>query len=59
MESKLIGKKVYITNEEHWAYGEWGIIRYFDGDSYHIAIANGDEELIFDRDEFKVPRKRA
>ncbi len=53
----LIGKKAYITDRSSWAYGEWGIIRDFDGEYYHIAIANGKEELVFMRNEFKVKRE--
>lgn len=56
MKSRLVGKRAFITNKDHWAYNEWGIIKGFDGEYYHIAIANGAEELIFSRDEFRVRR---
>ena len=54
--SKLIGKIVEITSRESWAFGEWGRIKDFDGDYYYISLADADETLIFDRDEFKVKR---
>jgi hypothetical protein len=57
MKSKLIGRKVYITDPESIYFGEWGIIKDFDGEVYYIAIADGkDSQPIFDRDQFKVPR---
>lgn len=57
--SKLIGKKVFITDPESIYLGEWGIIKDFDGEVYYIAIADGKDSLpIFDRDQFKVPRIR-
>lgn len=56
-KSKLIGKKAYITDAESMYYGEWGTIAAFDGDGYHIRIANGNDSLpIFTRKQFKVPR---
>ena len=59
MKSKLIGRKVYITDTDSIYFGEWGIIKDFDGEVYYIAIANGKDSLpIFDRDQFKVPRIR-
>ena len=59
MESKLIGKKVYITDRESIYFDEWGIVDYFDGDCYHIKIANGSNSVpIFDRNQFKVPRAK-
>lgn len=57
MKSKLIGRRVYITDPESIYYGEWGIVDYYDGDVYHIRIADGkDSAPIFDRDQFRVPR---
>lgn len=55
---KLIGKEVEITNRDSWYYGERGIIKYFDGEYYYIAIT-GDEnnQCVFSRDEFKEVRK--
>lgn len=35
-KSKLIGKEVTIKNGA--CAGEWGIIKYYDGEYYHIAI---------------------
>lgn len=51
-----IGAKVYIKSPDSWCNGEWGIIKYFDGDYYHVAIANGDDCPIFDRKELKVAK---
>ena len=59
MKSKLIGRKVYITDPESIYFGEWGTIVDFDGEVYYIAIANGMNSLpVFDRDQFRVPRKK-
>lgn len=59
MTDKLIGKYVTITARESWAYGEWGTVKMFDGEYYHIAPWNDDRvELIFTRDEFRVRRAR-
>lgn len=56
---KNIGKKCYITNKDSIYYGEWGIIKAFDGEYYHVAIADGKSSLpIFERDEIRIPRKQ-
>lgn len=52
----LIGKEVTILVGN--LKGEWGIVRYFDGDYYHVSPWGGDEALIFDRKEIKVNRKK-
>lgn len=58
MQSKLIGKRAIITDPESIYCGEWGIIAHYDGDVYHIKIANGSDTMpVFDRNQFKVPRK--
>ena len=49
-----IGTKVYIKSPNSWYNGEWGIVKYFDGDDYHVAIANGDDCPIFERRELRV-----
>lgn len=54
----LIGKEVIITQRYSWLYGEWGIVKYFDGEYYHIAPWNGEETLVFTRDGFRVRRKQ-
>ncbi len=57
--SKLIGEKVYITDKKSIYYGEWGIIKDYDGEYYYIAIASGTDSLpIFKRNEFKLRRNR-
>ncbi len=54
----LIGKVVYIKSEDSIYNNEWGVIKHFDGDYYHVAIANGNGAWpIFSRDEFIVKRK--
>lgn len=58
MKSNLIGKKVYITDSNSIYFGEWGIIDSFDGEVYFVRIADGKGSMpIFDRDQFRVPRK--
>ena len=57
---KNIGKKCYIKNEDSIFFGEWGIIKVFDGEYYHVAIANGTDSLpIFDRTEITIPKKQS
>lgn len=57
--SKLIGKEAKITNKDSWYYEEYGIIRYFDGEYYHIAITGDDNNLcVFERNEFKVRKDK-
>ena len=54
----MIGKLVIIKNKDSIYHGEWGIIKHFDGEYYHIAIADDSKNLvIFERDEFTVRRK--
>jgi len=55
--TKLIGKRVVITDRESIYFREWGIIAHFDGELYHIKIANGNDGTpAFDRDQFRVRR---
>ena len=49
-----VGTKVYIKSPSSWHDGEWGVVRYFDGEEYHVAIANGDDCPVFERRELKV-----
>ena len=57
--SNLIGKKVTITAKDSLYYDDWGIIKYFDGEYYYVAIANSsDEQVVFERDEFVVHRNK-
>jgi hypothetical protein len=57
MKSRLIGRRVYITDKESIYFGEWGIIADYDGEVYYIRIADGKDGMpIFDRDQFRVPR---
>lgn len=52
----LIGKEVTILVGD--LKGEWGIVKYFDGDYYHVSPWNGNEAMIFDRNEIRVNRKK-
>lgn len=57
MRSRLIGKRAYIIDKDSVYYGEWGIISHFDGECYHIKIANGNNGMpVFDRDQIRIPR---
>jgi len=54
---KNIGKVAFITNKDSIYFGEWGIIKNFDGDYYYIAIANGIDSIpIFERKQYTVVR---
>lgn len=54
-DSKLIGKRVYIPNEEGKHYGDWGRVIGYDGEYYHIAFADDKSNvLIFKRSEFHI-----
>ncbi len=56
-KSKLIGKFAYITDKDSIYFQEWGeIMDYADG-VYYIAIAQGESQVIFDREQFKVQRR--
>ena len=57
-KSKLIGKFAYITDKESIYFQEWGEIMDYDGEVYYIAIAQGENQVIFDRNQFKVPRRQ-
>jgi len=56
--ANLIGKKVNIKKNIDSPYaGEWGIIRLFDGQDYHVAL--WDEHhgaIVLSRNEFTLAR---
>lgn len=56
-ETKLIGKRVTITDKESvWSDG-WGIIQGFDGEQYSVAMYGDNACMpIFKRSEFRVHR---
>lgn len=57
--SKVIGRKCFIIDKESFYYNEWGIIKDYDGEFYHVAIANGvDAVPVFDRKQIKIPRNQ-
>ena len=51
------GTRVVIKAAQHWANGEWGIVKHFDGEYYHVAIANGNEQVIFTRSELRLKKE--
>lgn len=53
-----VGTKVDIKSPESMYNGEWGIVKLFDGDYYHVAIANGNDCPIFERNELRVPKNQ-
>lgn len=53
--SKNIGKKCMIIDKESIYYDEWGIIKLYDGEYYHVAIANENSTVIFERRQIKIP----
>ena len=52
----LIGKEVTIKTG--WYKGEWGIVRDYDGEYYYVALWNGNDVLIFSRQDIKVSRSK-
>lgn len=52
----IINKKVIIKTGIY--KNEWGIVKGFDGDYYHIALWNGDTYLIFDRKDIRVSKNQ-
>ena len=46
------GTKVIIKTGD--LKGEWGVVKMFDGEYYHVAPWDGNEALIFERSELKV-----
>ena len=58
MADKNIGKKCIIIDKESIYYDEWGVIKFYDGEYYHVSIANGNSTVIFDRKQIKIPRKK-
>ena len=56
-ESKLIGKKVYISDEHGRHMGDWGLVIGYDGEYYHIAFAgDSNNTLVFKRNEIRVAK---
>lgn len=57
--TNLIGKEAKIIAKDSWCYGEYGIIKHFDGEYYHIAVTGDDSmQCVFTRNEFKVRREK-
>ena len=58
LKSTLIGKEVTITEPTSIHYGDWGIVKDFDGEYYYVAMFNDESDMpVFIRDEFRVRRK--
>lgn len=51
-----VGKKCFIIDRESPYYKEWGIIKHYDGEDFHVAIANGNNLPIFERKQIRIPR---
>lgn len=65
-KNNLIGKIIDITDKNNDYYKEYGIITYFDGDYYHIALWCTDLDtakqygsIVLSRNEFRVRRKKS
>lgn len=59
MASRIIpnGTQVTIINKDSIHYKDWGIVRHFDGDRYHVGMFGSEKDTpIFDRDELRVKR---
>jgi hypothetical protein len=55
--TKLVEKEAKITNKDSWWFEQYGIIKGFDGEYYHIAMTGNDDCVCtFERSEFKVRR---
>lgn len=52
----IVNKKVIIKTDIY--KNEWGIVKGFDGDCYHVALWNGDTYLIFDRKDIRVSKNQ-
>lgn len=56
---EVMGKRCYIKDKESIYFDEWGIIKCFDGELYHVAIANGSDSMpVFNREQLSIPRKQ-
>lgn len=57
--SKLIGKKVEVKDRESIYFRDWGIVKFFDGDFYGVAIANGCDSIpVFERSQIKLIKEK-
>jgi hypothetical protein len=53
------GTRVEIRSPESQDNGQWGIVKRFDGEHYHIAIYNGiNDTHVFLRSELLVRRNK-
>jgi hypothetical protein len=57
MENSIIGRSVVIKTRNSQEFGNWGVVKSFDGEDFHIAM-NGDNraQLVFERSEFTVKK---
>jgi hypothetical protein len=53
--STLIGRRVYVKDENSPYYDMWGTVKYVD-EYYHVAIAGSTENVSFNRNQLYVPR---
>lgn len=47
------GTQVSVIDDEIQT-GDWGIVKMFDDDVYHVGMFGGDDVHIFDRDQLKI-----
>ena len=51
--------RVYIKSPDSFYDGEWGVVKFFDGDYYYVAIANGEDACpVFDRSELEIAKNQ-
>jgi hypothetical protein len=55
----MIGKLVVITDESSPWIDNWGFIRHWDGEVFHVSGGSIPHDCypIFDRDQLRLPRK--
>lgn len=46
-----VGDKVVI--KKGWLKGNWGTVKMIDDDWYHVAMFNGNDCMVFARDEIR------
>lgn len=57
MENKNIGRKCFVKDKDSQYYDEWGIIKHYDGEFYHVAIANGTDSMpVFNRSQIRISK---
>jgi hypothetical protein len=52
------GTFVLVNSPDSWEHKNWGIVKGFDGEDYHVAINDGNEQLVFSRTELRIPKNQ-